>query len=156
MLQKRGMTEIDNFLNNNICKYLIDFFKSYKGKLKQYEDRNIIQLLEIQIDDNIILNIIDLYKSIRPTQKLNNIELICWPGKGSHNWHNDVKYYDQTTITYLNDDYIGGNTWVDKYEVQPKTGKLILFDSSIDHMVSALKQNDRYVLVAWYTNPNGG
>ena len=70
------MTEIDNFLNTNICKYLIDFFVSYKGKLKQYGDRKIIQLLEIQTDDKIILDIITLYKKIRPTQKLNNIELI--------------------------------------------------------------------------------
>tara|TARA_R100000329_G_C7539714_1_gene190513 strand:+ start:84 stop:539 length:456 start_codon:yes stop_codon:yes gene_type:complete len=146
------MTEIDNFLNTNICKYLIDFFVSYKGKLKQYGDRKIIQLLEIQTDDKIILDIITLYKKIRPTQKLNNIELICWPGKGSHNWHNDIIYYDETTITYLNDNYVGGRTWVDKYEVQPKTGKLILFDSNIDHMVTDLKQNHRYVLVAWYKN----
>tara|TARA_R100000664_G_C2670130_1_gene82521 strand:- start:131 stop:604 length:474 start_codon:yes stop_codon:yes gene_type:complete len=154
MLQKRGMTEIENFLNNNICKYLIDFFKSYKGELKRYLDRNIIQLQEIQTDDKIILDTIDLYKTIRPTQKLKNIELICWPGKGSHTWHKDILYYDLTTITYLNDNYVGGRTWVDKYEVQPKPGKLILFDSSMDHMVTELKQNDRFVLVAWYTNLN--
>tara|TARA_R100000388_G_scaffold94712_1_gene82918 strand:+ start:407 stop:859 length:453 start_codon:yes stop_codon:yes gene_type:complete len=146
------MTEIENFLNKNICKYLIDYYESYQGNLKQYGDRKIIQLLQIKVDDNIVKDVIEVYRKIRPNQNLNNIELICWPGKGYHDWHDDTIYYDHTTITYLNDDYVGGKTLVGDYEVQPSVGKLIIFNSKIKHKVTNLEKNNRYVIVAWYTN----
>ena len=68
------MTEIENFLNKNICKYLIDYYESYQGNLKQYGDRKIIQLLQIKVDDNIVKDVIEVYRKIRPKQNLNNID----------------------------------------------------------------------------------
>ena len=146
------MTEIENFLDKKICKYLIDYYESYQGNLKQYGERKIIPLSQIKIDDNVVNGVIEIYKKIRPNQNLSNIELICWPGKGSHDWHDDTIYYDYTTITYLNDDYVGGKTLVGNYEVKPSIGKLILFNSQIKHKVTNLEKNNRYVLVAWYAN----
>ena len=78
------------------------------------------------------------------------MELIYWPVGEYHDWHDDTIYYDKTTITYLNDNYEGGRTKVQNYEVVPKMGKIILFDSDKKHKVSPLLKGERYVILAWY------
>ena len=143
------MTEIENFLNKDTCKYLIDFFNKNLDKTIKFNLRHLIRLYDIKDDQN-ITNLINVYKSIRPKQKLENIELIMWPEGESHEWHDDATYYKYTTITYLNEDYEGGITHVEDYKVTPKIGKIILFNSNKQHMVSQLERGIRFVILAWY------
>jgi len=146
------MIEIENFLHKNICKYLIDYFKQNKIHSKKFHKRSLISLLDFPVDDNIVLNIINLYKKIKPSSKLCHMELLYWPPGESHDWHDDTIYYDYTTITNLNDNFIGGETIVEKYKVIPKTGKIILFNANKIHKVNILEKGERYVIVAWYKN----
>ena len=145
------MTEIDDFLNQNICKYLVDYFKNNVDKSQVFNKRYKILLDKIN-DDNVILNIVKLYKNLRPQQILKNIELIKCPKGESMDWHTDTAFYDITSITYLNQDYKGGSTYVEDYCVKSQTGKIILFDSSKKHKVTELKEGSRFVLLAWYSN----
>lgn len=146
------MIEIENFLHPNICKYLIDFFHENEKESHIFNKRKKIHLMHLNNKDPIIVNIINLYKKIKPTQVLDNIELVYWPPGESHDWHDDTIYYDFTTITYLNDNYVGGETTVEQYKTTPKTGKILLFSSSKIHKVDLLEKGKRYVIVAWYKN----
>lgn len=156
------MTEIENFLNKNICKYLIDFFDNFdKSKLKLHNKRYRITLQEC-LEDPTIKNVITLYENLRPLEYIKNIELIKWPVGEYHPYHIDNGYadqgknYDTTTITNLNDDFIGGTTWVQNYKVIPTTGKLIIFNSWCEHKVDELLEKERYVILTWYKRKNNG
>tara|TARA_E500000178_G_C16658163_1_gene589400 strand:- start:186 stop:626 length:441 start_codon:yes stop_codon:yes gene_type:complete len=143
------MFEIENFLHKNICNYLIDFYK-YNTKLSEaFEKRRRIDLLKINDDLN-ITSIVNLYKRIKPLDSLINIELVYWPIGEKHDWHDDTVYYDYTSITYLNENYIGGRTELENYSIVPKIGKIVLFESKKLHRVTCLEKNDRYVIAAWY------
>ena len=60
-----------------------------------------------------------------------------------------------TSITYLNEDYFGGETYF--YEdmvVHPKKGKTIYFNGQdYLHGVNSVKNGARYVLTIWYHKP---
>ena len=96
--------------------------------------------------------IIKKYQQVRPVDYLANLEIVYWPKGIFMDWHDDLIYYNHTTITNLNDDYEGGRTLVEDYEVKPSVGKLVLFGSEKMHKVTRLEKNVRYVIGAWYKN----
>jgi len=54
-------------------------------------------------------------------------------------------------LLYLNDDFEGGYTGFKEFEVQPKTGKLLIFSNSQHkHHVTRVVGADRYALSFWY------
>lgn len=80
------------------------------------------------------------------------MELISWLKGGFHDWHDDTIYYKYTTITYLNDNFIGGRTELKDLIIEPEVGKFIGFDASTQHKVNKLESGSRYVILAWYNN----
>tara|TARA_R100001509_G_scaffold143399_1_gene99134 strand:- start:2258 stop:2707 length:450 start_codon:yes stop_codon:yes gene_type:complete len=143
------MVEIDNHLSKDICNYLISYFNQNKDKSEIYNGRKLIKITNLN-NDVVVEKIVSQYSKYYPNHYLKNMELIFWPVGEYHNWHDDTIYYDKTTITYLNDDYVGGRTQVENYEVKPQTGKIILFDANKKHKVSKLLKGERYVILAWY------
>ena len=156
-----SMTEVENFLNKNICRYLIDFFDNYdKSKLHIHNKRYRIYLKH-HLDDPTIKNVFSLYSKLRPFEYVQNMELIKWPVGEYHLYHIDNGYekeiynYDTTSVTNLNDNFKGGHTWVQNYEVVPQTGKLVIFNSWREHKADELLQNERYVILTWYRKRKG-
>ena len=146
--------EIEGFLHPNLCNYLINFFENNKDQATTYNWRNLIKLNE-NTNDPVIESVIKpKYQKIHPKAFLSNIEIVKWPVGEYHDWHDDTAHYDSTSITYLNDEYEGGKTQIEDYIVDPKTGKIVLFDSSKQHRVSPLETNVRYVLAVWYNKKN--
>lgn len=143
------MIEIEDHLSKDICNYLINCYKQNFDKTSTYNNRKIIKINDLQ-EDVVIRKLVESYSKYYPNFYLKNMELIYWPVGEYHDWHDDTIYYDKTTITYLNDNYEGGRTKVQNYEVVPKMGKIILFDSDKKHKVSPLLKGERYVILAWY------
>jgi hypothetical protein len=138
--------QIDNFLSKDIClKLILKFKEEYNEKYQKYCDRFLLNLLEHR-NDELFNEIIKKYES----EKIKNIEIVFWTVGEFHDWHDDSKYYNTTIITYLNDDYEGGRTIIDKVEIEPKIGKYVKFDSKINHMVTKLTKGERFVLICWY------
>ena len=57
-----------------------------------------------------------------------------------------------TSITYLNDDYEGGETFIsNEFNIKPKIGRTIFFyGSSYPHGVTNITKGDRFTLPIWY------
>ena len=146
------MEEDSNFLNPDICKYCINYIEKNIDKTKIYNKRHVLHINETL--DSTLINVLTCYKNLYLDHYLNNIEIVYWPVGERHVWHTDDVYYHKTTITYLNEDYEGGRTIVKDKIIQPKTGRVIKFDSSVLHAVTQLTKGKRYVIVAWY-NKNG-
>jgi hypothetical protein len=80
-------------------------------------------------------------------------EIVAWLQGTSQAAHHDTANPDTvfTSITYLNDRYIGGRTFiVDDIEVVPKIGRTVYFDGNYYlHGVSAVA-GTRFTLPIWY------
>jgi len=144
------MIEIENFLSKETCNHCINFFNINESKGLNYNKRKTLPILSLLNVDLKINELVNKYKKLYPGYTILNFEIIKWPVGEKHDWHNDTIYYDKTTITYLNEDYEGGKTTVATYTVEPKIGKIILFDAEVMHKVSPLIEGERYVMIVWY------
>ena len=84
-------------------------------------------------------------------------EIVKWP-TGSHQApHTDVSRESTTftSITYLNDNFEGGETefTTENFSVKPKVGRSILFDGKrFEHGVKKITEGVRYTFALWYSN----
>jgi hypothetical protein len=86
-------------------------------------------------------------------QYIHYIDITEYPQGVSKPFHFDVARYTTTasSITYLNDDFIGGQTVIDGISVQPLTGRTVFFDGkSNNHCVMDVIKGARYTLSMWY------
>ena len=142
--------EIDKFLPKKTCDYCIKFFEDNKKHWQSFNKRDKIHVQNL-LNFNVTINRLYLkYTKLYPNHKLINLEILRWPSGEHHVWHDDTLFYDKTTITYLNENYEGGKTTVEDYTVEPRTGKIILFDADKKHKVSMVTKGPRYVILAWY------
>lgn len=100
----------------------------------------------------------------------NYTDLVLWRPGRSMNEHKDNGYSDDsnlrprvwTCVTYLNDDYKGGVTFIknergEYYSSVPKLGRTVIFasDDRCPHGVTPVEQGNRYTLSIWFaTNPD--
>jgi len=146
------MIQVENFLDKKTCDYCIDFIEKNMDKTEILQKRNIVNLHKHHNKDKIIKKVIDKYRYLRPFSKLKNIEIVKWMKNEWIGWHTDSIYYHDTTITYLNESFKGGITKVKSYDVEPKTGKIIIFPSDTFHKASQITSGKRYIIGAWYIN----
>ena len=86
-------------------------------------------------------------------ETLQNVEIVKYPAGAQKGWHYDTARTTTTgaSITYINDDYIGGHTIIDGVDVQPVTGRTVYFDGlESRHAVSHIVKRDRYTISCWY------
>jgi hypothetical protein len=81
-------------------------------------------------------------------------EIVAWPKGSGQSAHYDTASPETvfTSITYLNDRYTGGRTFiVNDIEVVPKVGRTVAFDGNhYLHGVTEVTDNFRYTLPIWY------
>ena len=126
----------DNFLDPSLCKPFIDLFDLKK------EDRSLDAVT-------------DLCKTFDPDIILDYVGVVRWPVGTFMKPHfdkNDVHGEDVfAAMLYLNDDFTGGSTCFEDFEVKPEIGKLIVFSNSqYLHYVSKVEGVERFVLSFWY------
>lgn len=91
-------------------------------------------------------------------------DLVYWPDGMDMDVHADAAWLDGTPnycayrnvsgVTYLNDDYEGGETYFPalEYEVKPEKGKVVLFPSDLQHRHGVREvKGERYTMPIWFT-----
>jgi predicted 2-oxoglutarate/Fe(II)-dependent dioxygenase YbiX len=152
---------------------------SYDYPLEKYPADLKKRILEYK--DNLTSIVSDCYKEKNYPDSVNTI---YWRKGKSMDWHPDVvtqemmsetqnKAHNQnssiftrnvTAITYLNDDYIGGETvigegkWVypgitntKTYLSKPKKGSVVLYFSGCFHSVNEIIEGDRFTISIFFT-----
>ena len=149
----------DNFFTEEECFDLINFFKQNKELQEPFRDT-----MKIIIEgDGVELKEKDKFKSL--FTKINNnflkynakvdwAEIVEWPPNSFQALHQDFAN-DKTifsSITYLNNDYVGGQTFFEEGTVfKPKKRRMLFFDGwYYKHGVSLVQNGTRYTLAAWY------
>jgi len=84
-------------------------------------------------------------------------QIVKWPQGSSQSAHFDVARESTTwtTVTYLNDDYGGGETFFpgEGLKIAPRRGTTILFNGKeYEHGVNEVKDYPRYSYSVWYTS----
>ena len=100
-------------------------------------------------------SITDLCKSFDPDIVLDYVGVVRWPPGTFMKPHfdkNDVHGPDVfAAMLYLNDDFSGGHTCFEDFDVAPEPGKLIIFSNSqYLHHVNKVEDGERFVLSFWY------
>lgn len=82
-------------------------------------------------------------------------QLVTYPQGSSKRFHFDESRKSTTgaSITFLNDDFIGGQAIVEGVEITPIKGRTYYFDGKMyKHSVNNVIKGVRYTLSTWYTN----
>ena len=168
---KENIYQFDNFLSDEECNKIVDFFKTldtweitcfYNAFIGKHES-NVSWYNEFcENMKEKLLNAAE-YAFDRKLKRL-SFGSHKWSKGSSAGFHSDNSEMDGTpnawqdnklvTIVYLNDDYDGGELLFRDHNIsiKPKRGTMIAFTSGFDniHGVSEVKNSDRYTFLASY------
>ncbi len=142
-----------------ICDSLISYIK--ECPTRTWDNRQVIDFKYLLNNKN-ILQILHLL-NILASKNTNNtlfpewVEVVIWPQNSFQHSHKDAsrnstKY---TSITYLNNNYEGGETFftLDNSMSKNNIGDTIMFDGiKYEHGVKPITKGTRYVLAVWYSD----
>ena len=152
------MKIIDDFLTEDECDFLIDYYKKYPDK-ETFKFNTLLWMKHTPSSDLRKSSIRGSYlKRIEKEfcLKLNYDQIVFWPPNSFKPMHKDGQFdinknNDWTSVCYLNDDYEGGETMIESDLIKPKRGRLVVFPSKkMFHGVSLVKTNSRYTYIAWW------
>ena len=152
---------VPNFFELNKCSYLIDLYQKNINLVTKWRDT--YPLLIASRDDGRQLINFSVLKELQKgfcgffNNYIERMEIVKWPSDSFQDKHFDHSrtYTSLASITYLNDDFEGGQTCVEDERlcVNPKTGTTFFFDGQkYEHNVTHVKNGTRYTLAIWYTD----
>ena len=140
----------DNSISKSECDHLIKLFEA-DGSTHSWLDYQVmtINALVDKKTSDIILKV-----ARQSSYKVQWCEIAKRPPGSGHPKHIDDTSNKTvfSSVTYLNDDFTGGKTYIiNDIEVPPKTGRTLYFDGRFyEHGVTEIKDSDRYTLAIWY------
>jgi len=145
---------VDNFLTDEECNYLINFYKNNEHYAKTFRD--VFPLSLDQQDDrlNFLKNKLNNQALSINNSKIDWYEIVKWPKGSYQDLHLDTasSKTSLSSITYLNDNYEGGNTYYENDLIfKPLKKRSIFFDGNYyKHGVKKVISNTRFVIAGWY------
>ena len=152
------MIIVKNFINKKLCQFLIKWHEEYWPQLdgnltENHFNQNVINIHNIDKNEFKYIGAKLNYE----IQKINNkhyvnyFQLTKWNTNCYALPHKDTGNNIWSSILYLNDNFIGGETIVNKKIVKPETGKLIIFKGAkLSHSVNKITKGVRYTIPCWY------
>lgn len=140
--------EIENFYSFEECNNLIDYFKNNFLKTRIYNETIILPVSDNFNERNKLVSHIS-----EQGFSLNYDQIVLWVNNSKMDLHVDgtiVKDNEFTSICYLNNNYVGGRTFIKDRHIESKIGKLIFFNSkNLLHGVEEV-QGARLTYIAWW------
>lgn len=160
----------ENFLTEQECKLLINLHRhvNHFPLKRTHRDTtlidisNYIAMSRLELADSTYFEFLrhieskinSYIKTIDEDAYINYFECVEWPTNSEQDAHHDLDIHPWTSIIYLNDDYIGGETFVgveDLQQVVPLKGKIITFNGNKKlHGVTKITSGTRYTVPIWY------
>ena len=147
----------DNVISEFQANYCIELVKSSKptqefaGRYCYNNESLFFQYLPFR---EIMDCIINKARDIIPDIQVDWSEINYWPKGSNHNSHFDESSPNtvMTSVTYLNLDYRGGETFFDDGTLlSPLVGRTVFFDGKkYKHGVRTISHGERFSLPIWY------
>tara|TARA_R100000030_G_scaffold44_1_gene49 strand:- start:34 stop:513 length:480 start_codon:yes stop_codon:yes gene_type:complete len=151
------ITIIDSVLTCDECDFLIDYFKKFPNK------KTWGQTVLIWLEKQSLLNLKLSYILFKYTRKIKqkyklkkNCDQIVFRAPSSYmKSHKDGKEEDNnnewSSICYLNDNFEGGETFIEGEKIKVKKGRVVIFPGKrLYHGVSKVIKYPRYTLISWW------
>ena len=114
-----------------------------------------IDVVVPSLENKVVTSVNKLCESFDNEINLDYVGVVRWPvgtfmkpHVDDNNIHNPDVF---AAMLYLNDDFGGGHTLFEQYDIKPEVGKLIVFSNSqLLHYVSKVEDSERFVLSFWY------
>ena len=157
---------------STVCSEMIKIYENNKDKevypgrdlVQHWRGTDLIQLNEISNnDDKITCKYLTRFVNNTAVNFwgintfIEGAQLVKWPVGSNQPFHHDDTREKTTftSVTYLNDDFEGGETYFTSEDlmVKPKVGRTILFDGKkFEHGVKKITSGIRYTLAIWYSS----
>ena len=144
----------DNLLTEDECNFFINFYEENKQLEKKHRDTLYIDL-QPNMNDNVnilgekLINVSRLFNA-----QIDWMQIVKWMPNSFQDLHFDTTENDTvlTSITYLNENYEGGQTYFEEGTIfKPKKGRGLFFDGLYyKHGVTKVQSGVRYVIATWY------
>ena len=171
----------ENFISPDECQRFIDLSLANKGKEMPYGDETrggdtYLTTVEWKnhgaayyggnvdptipsLDDEVVTRVNGICKNFDSDVDLDYVGVVRWPIGTFMKPHVDDNNMHPPDIfaamLYLNNNFSGGYTCFEDFEVKPEPGKLIIFSNSqYLHYVSKVEGDERFVLSFWYNSLN--
>lgn len=154
-------TIIDDVLTADECRVLIEYYTIPALQLEfgfNYAFKAIVsRFTRIPNDELIKIKVSKILKLVPDNLMIQRAHIEC--REQAHPAHFDERAGDYgmfTTVLYLNDDFDGGNTFINldsgRIEIEPKAGRLVAYNGhKLEHGVTDISNGVRYTLPIWYT-----
>ena len=155
---------IPEHVPSEVCSDMIEIYENNKDSAKVWRDTQPLNLENISNQE-------ELNRCKRVIKYVNNAavsffgrgnyaergEIVKWPMGSYQDYHidNTRESTTFTSLTYLNEDFEGGETdfITENFSVKPKVGRTILFDGKkFEHGVSKITEGIRYTFALWYSH----
>lgn len=142
-------------LSHSDCSALMDIY-GQRGYTHQWQN---FFPMSISKDDYFLMGfvnkILNSINELLPSPiNVDWCEIVRWPNESYMGSHKDLSKQETifTSITYLNEEYDGGYTYlVNDMYFQPKIGRTVFFDGQYyEHGVSQIMKGERFTLPIWY------
>ena len=152
---------LPNSFTSDQCSFLIDLYEKNNHLAGEWRDTYPLALAgpkgTVSFIDSSILEQMKNYFCNFFNNYIHRMEIVKWPTDSFQPPHFDTSksYTSLASITYLNDDFQGGQTCMEseKLCVNPKTGTTFFFDGQrYEHHVTPVKNGTRYTFAVWYAN----
>ena len=174
----------ENFISSDECQKLIDLSLANKDKGKDFltnvtisdPNANLAKGIEWKnhgasyyggnvdptippLDYDVVTRVDKICKNFDSTANLDYVGVVRWPigtfmkpHVDDNNVHNPDMF---AAMLYLNNNFSGGHTCFENFEVKPEPGKLIILSNShYLHYVNKVESAERFVLSFWYNSLN--
>ena len=155
----------DDLVNYEDCKKIIKYFEESESKRQELDNfEGEILLLTVYLNNKLnkdALWMTDFMKKIQyhvgrfdsNYNIIEQVEIMKYSTNTSKSFHYDDAR-DSTTrasVTFLNDDFLGGEVIVEGVTISPKQGRTYFIDGKqYKHGVTNVYKGNRYVLSLWY------
>ena len=147
-----------NLITKEACEFLKNIALQNEDKATPFRDIHTLNLKKFNLAfankiNNYLTNFLGM-RGITAYPEL--MQVTIWKQNSKHDLHYDTTRdsTNLTSITYLNDDYKGGETAFDNgIIIKPEVGKTVFFDGKdYLHGVNPIIEGQRYVMAIWYTS----
>tara|TARA_R100001480_G_scaffold150635_4_gene151454 strand:- start:2389 stop:2886 length:498 start_codon:yes stop_codon:yes gene_type:complete len=151
----------DGMLDKDVGNKLIEIYKNNPSKCALWANTNTLNLAKVEdLDDQLPKKIVFALNNYLNSKGVISypelVQVVHRPTGTKHDMHVDEARDTtiMTSITYLNDNYEGGETFFeDGMIVKPKIGRTIFFDGiKYPHGVKEITKGNRFVIASWYTD----
>ena len=141
----------EDFLNHQTCDELIKMYQNSETSFGTFRDIYIKDLFYIDRQASLQMGVVfTSYLAARGVQVYPElIQAVVWPEGATQSIHVDKARTTTalTSITYLNDNFEGGETYFENgTSVKPKKGKIVIFPGYYYHTSSYPQNNHRAVI----------